>query len=356
MKRKILMMFVLAVSISCVLSAYAQEKRLTMDEIVINLQRFSQTPITKESANKTLAKTVGEKGVDFALDADTERILRQNGANDKLILAIKKSIADKKSPAADKKISAEKTSVAEQPTDAEGYLNRAKMCREYDYDCRIKNYDKAIELDPKNAVAYKLRGNAYSSKNNHDQAISNYTKAIELDPKFFDAYKSRSTAYELKGEFENAIGDDTKALEIKPKDAYTYNNRGNLYRYLLNFEKAIADFSKAIEIEPDNVEHYEDRANTYFQTDKCDLAIADYLKKIEVAKTPIPGVEITYRKLGDCYSKTGQHQKAIETYTKTIAIDPKYEAAYKGRAEMYEKIGETEKAKADRKKYQELID
>lgn len=60
--------------------------------------------------------------------------------------------------------------------------------------------------------------------------------------------------------------------------------------------------------------------------------------------------------MGECYGETGQYQKAIDSFTKAIETDQKYEPAYRNRAEIYEKIGDTEKAKADRKKYQELVD
>lgn len=356
MNRKTFMMLALAVSMFCTQITYSQENGLTMDQIVSNLQAFSRSAEMKASANKSLAKMVTQNGVNFALDKDAERILRQNFANDELILAIRKSISEKKSPTPQKNKTSKKARAIEKPTNAEGYLGRAKICNKYDYDCQINNYNKAIEIDPKNAVVYKLRGDSYSRKHDFDQAIINYTNAIEIDPKFFDAYQSRLSVYESKGEFEKAIGDATRVLEIKPKDARVYHQRGYFYRYLLNFEKAIADFSKAIEFEPDNVYFYEDRADTYLQADKYDLAIADYLKKFEVAKTPVAGDEMTHRKLGGCYVKTGQYKKAIDSYTKAIEIDPNYGLAYDGRAEMYEKIGELEKAKADRKKYQELID
>ena len=53
-----------------------------------------------------------------------------------------------------------------------------------DYAGAIEDYTKAIELDPKFAVAYCNRGNAKDSSGDYAGAIEDYTKAIELDPKF----------------------------------------------------------------------------------------------------------------------------------------------------------------------------
>ena len=50
-------------------------------------------------------------------------------------------------------------------------------------DKTIADYTKAIELNPKLAMAYINRGNAYGRLKQFDKAIADLTKAIELDPK-----------------------------------------------------------------------------------------------------------------------------------------------------------------------------
>src|SRR5208283_97365 len=90
----------------------------------------------------------------------------------------------------------------------------------------INDYNKAIELNPKDADAYYNRGNAYKVLRNFKQAISDYNKAIELDPKDADAYRNRGIAYKVLGNFEQAINDYSKAIELDPKDADAYYNRG----------------------------------------------------------------------------------------------------------------------------------
>ena len=48
----------------------------------------------------------------------------------------------------------------------------------------IKDYTKAIELDPKDAEAYNNRGTEFSSLGKSEEAIKDYTKAIELNPQY----------------------------------------------------------------------------------------------------------------------------------------------------------------------------
>ena len=51
-----------------------------------------------------------------------------------------------------------------------------------DNDWAIVDFDKAVELDPKNAKAYFNRGLAYGRKGDRQQGIADIRKAATLDP------------------------------------------------------------------------------------------------------------------------------------------------------------------------------
>ena len=46
-----------------------------------------------------------------------------------------------------------------------------------------------IEIKPDAAKAYLSRGMAYANKGDYDTAIKNYTKAIEIDPELREIIK-----------------------------------------------------------------------------------------------------------------------------------------------------------------------
>ena len=66
------------------------------------------------------------------------------------------------------------------------------------YKEAIADYDKAIELNPKDAKAYYNRGNAKHQLKQYKEAIADYDKAIELNPKDANAYNNRGKQNELK--------------------------------------------------------------------------------------------------------------------------------------------------------------
>jgi len=53
------------------------------------------------------------------------------------------------------------------------------------YNQAIADYDKVIELDPKDSETYINRGRTYYYLGNYNQAIADYDKVIEFDPKRF---------------------------------------------------------------------------------------------------------------------------------------------------------------------------
>ena len=81
------------------------------------------------------------------------------------------------------------------------------------YDTAISDYNKAIEINPRDAWAYNNRGVAYLVKRQDDRAITDFTEAIELNPRLADAYNNRGLAYYLKDQYDKACSDWNRACE-----------------------------------------------------------------------------------------------------------------------------------------------
>jgi tetratricopeptide (TPR) repeat protein len=86
-----------------------------------------------------------------------------------------------------------------------------------DHDLRIKRCSEIIERNPRDAIAYHNRGDAYGLKGDIERAISDYTKAIVLSPNYAPAYHSRGRAYVSKGDYVRAVDDVTRAGELTRK-------------------------------------------------------------------------------------------------------------------------------------------
>ena len=61
-----------------------------------------------------------------------------------------------------------------------------------EYDTAIQDFTEVIRLEPKVAMAYSNRGNAWDAKGDFSKAIRDYREAISLDPELADVYNNLS--------------------------------------------------------------------------------------------------------------------------------------------------------------------
>jgi tetratricopeptide (TPR) repeat protein len=97
------------------------------------------------------------------------------------------------------------------------YTNRGvEFAKMKNYDKAIADHDKAIKIDPKNALAYNNRGNAYAAKQDYVHAIADYDMAVKLNAKFAEALFNRGIAKRGKGDWTAGDADIAQARQLQP--------------------------------------------------------------------------------------------------------------------------------------------
>ena len=126
----------------------------------------------------------------------------------------------------------------------------------HDYAGAIRDFDHALEINPRNAAAYVNRGYARYAKGDSAGALADYNQALEIDPRDAGTYARRASALSDKGDQAGALSDYNKALELDERNGFAYYGRGYLKGGAKDFAGAIADYGKALEINPDYAEAY----------------------------------------------------------------------------------------------------
>src|SRR6266550_1805395 len=171
------------------------------------------------------------------------------------------------------------------------------------------------------------RAGAKKAAGDLDGAIADYNRAIQLDPKDAAIYNNRGLAKQAKGDFNAAIADFNRGIELNPKDAVAYSNRGNTKRDKGDLDGAILDYNHSIRVNPKYAYAYYDRGLAKKQKSDPDGAIADYNRVIELD----PKFAKAFCDRGVAKRRKGDLQGAISDYDRTIEIDPKYPIAYLNR-------------------------
>jgi tetratricopeptide (TPR) repeat protein len=155
-------------------------------------------------------------------------------------------------------------------------------------DEAITHYRKAIELNPKHALAHNNLGNALDARGQVDEAITHYRKAIELDPKHGPAHNNLGLALYAKGQRDEAIALHRKAIELDPKSPEAHCSLGAALSEKGQVDEAIACYKKAIELDPKYAEAYCNLGNALAGKGRFAESLAAYRRGHELG-TQRPG-------------------------------------------------------------------
>ncbi len=224
------------------------------------------------------------------------------------------------------------------------YSNRGNVCASTgQYDRSIRDYIRAIKLNPNFAEAYNNRGIAYRNLGELKQAVADYTKAIELNPSYAEAYNNRGIAYRDLGLFDQAISDYNRAIKLRPDFAEAFNNRAVVYLHLGQLNQAISDCSKATKLDSNLVQAYYNRGIAYGLSSQFERAISNFNRAIKLS----PNLARSYYSRANVYGKLAKFDRAIADYTKAIEFDSNFTKAYNNRAISYALLGKRRYAKKD---------
>jgi len=176
------------------------------------------------------------------------------------------------------------------------YLRLMKLIADEEYvrlfDLAVQDYNQAIALDPDNAEMYYRRGNAYYSRAGLDMiyapyksvflapAKADFSRAVEKNPKNAMAFDMLGLTEGSMGDWTQAIADFEQETALDPRQRFrlsdAYCNRGTIYAGEKKYDLAVSDLNQAIQIrvtsDPCECEPYNPLLATYLQTREYDKA------------------------------------------------------------------------------------
>ncbi|MCD4674271.1 MAG: tetratricopeptide repeat protein [Anaerolineaceae bacterium] len=156
-----------------------------------------------------------------------------------------------------------------------------------EYQKALADYEKAIQINPKNPVAHLDKGRCLLKLDELDLALASTRTSIELNPQLGDSYANLGNIYEKKEMHDLAIENYSLAIKY-----FTNNNeksdaffrRAKCQMKSRNFMQAIDDFTDAISLEPNDENlliYLQNRALAYYTIKQYQDALCDIEKLIE---------------------------------------------------------------------------
>lgn len=150
---------------------------------------------------------------------------------------------------------------------------------------KIEYFTKALELNPRLALAYEKRGLFYYFQEKYDKVIEDYTRYIRLVPDKADAYRLLGMAYLKIGNYGKAIVNFDSAINMAPEMSAAFSYRAEALRLSYQLEGALQDATKAIALNGDPrtiADAYRTRGKVYREMGEESLADADFKRSIEL--------------------------------------------------------------------------
>ncbi len=121
-------------------------------------------------------------------------------------------------------------------------LGKATMAQEH--------LNKALELNPQNALAHLNMGYLLLDKGLPSDALADFAKAGRLDPELFEAFYQKGLVLGGMGEFDQAVAALETAASLRPDDPSVYLYLGAAYESMGRLDKARAAYNDALRINP----------------------------------------------------------------------------------------------------------
>ena len=191
------------------------------------------------------------------------------------------------------------------------------------------------------------------------EALARFQKAIELDPGFAPAYAGLADAYMWDGnpnlteneKLEHMRAAVQRALALDPNLAEAHTTYAVVFGKEWNWNEEIKEFEKAIKLNPDYPTAHHWYAETLAFLGRDDEAIEQINKALELDP-------LSFAILNDAITinwYTRRYEEAIKKAEKMTTFDKRYEAReHLWLSRLYFHIGNTERAKQEFKRYEQL--
>lgn len=200
----------------------------------------------------------------------------------------------------------------------------------FNFHDAIKEFDKALSIDPNHVKSLIGKGNALVKLNKEQEALKLFNKAIELDSNNAYAQVCLGGVFYRTKRYKESLDAYEEAIRIKPDYHLAWNGKGSTLFQLKQYKEALDAYNEAIRLSPTYFWPWVGKGNVYFiygiiDESKDIEAIIAY-KKVTEIKTDFPGA---WWRLARIYARKGDKGNMLFNLKKAVELDPKLKAEAK---------------------------
>jgi eukaryotic-like serine/threonine-protein kinase len=234
---------------------------------------------------------------------------------------------------------------------SEAYSRRHHLTRDpAALDVADRNVAKALELAPDLSEAYSSRARIELYRGLYDAAVRDAERATQLDPNNVEAKVSLAQTYVSSGKLDSAERAYEQLTKDRPNDWLVLNDWGDLSMSQANYGRAEKLFREATTVAPQAALPWRNLGAVYLAIGHLEDADRALKRSIDL----LPSGE-AYTNLGTALFWLGQYRQAADAYSHAIDLNPQRAMLWRNLGDAYQMLpGMNEKAKAAWRKAAEL--
>lgn len=208
------------------------------------------------------------------------------------------------------------------------------------YQDALNDYNRAVELKPEYAEAWKSKGTTLLGLKRYQDALDAYDKAIQIQPNYWEAWNGRGQALKYLQRYEEAIASFDSALKIQPNSLDAWNDKGNVQIQLQHYSEAITSFDKAIKIQSNYSPAWYKRGIALHNLHRYQEAVESYDKAVEYK----PDSADSWYQQGNALINLQKYKEAVESYDKAVQFQPNFQAVWYSKGSALNNLREFKEA------------
>jgi tetratricopeptide (TPR) repeat protein len=324
--RKTLTFFMLVMGLVIALSAWAQQKPMTQDQV--------QALVRDGFGDESGAKLVEQRGIDFAPSDNFMQTLKAAGASEAFLDAVRG--AKRSKPASAKKpinqlqvitllagqvpshrvgMLVQERGIDFAPTD--DYLQQVRLAGGDDElisalkaaeVTKPENVDPALQAQRAEIRQYVVRATELSMKGHYAEAEQEYRAALRVDSQNDDLYVGLAFVLIEQMKSDDAASAAREALRLNPSNDMAHANLGAALAGKGNTDGAVAEYREALRLNPNNAQAHFSIGMVLANKGDTDGAIVESREAVRLN----PGIATAHALLGLCLALKGDPQASLD--------------------------------------------
>ncbi|GCE26642.1 hypothetical protein KDA_21260 [Dictyobacter alpinus] len=184
----------------------------------------------------------------------------------------------------------------------------------------LVQYDRALKVDDRNALAWQGRGLTQALNGQHREALASFEQALKIEPYLVTALNGKGTALNMLHRNQEALDAFDRAILQEKDNVIAWNGKGAVLSALGQPEAALNAFDVALHYDPQMAQAWGNKGLVLRQIRNYPEALRSFEKALSLDRNSI----VYWNGKGLVLSEMGRYPEAMQAYREVLDRDPRY--------------------------------